>query len=139
MRPTTSPDLWGDAARGNVGCMSDLQCPARFLILSEPNPSLADVLRHERVAAVYDGPPGSGAAALGDALALPVQVMTRRLTLADVLAEDPDAVGDLRDLADLHRGETVVVVAEGVPGQRVDVSIDGDGVAVREVSPGVAR
>lgn len=119
--------------------MSDLQCPARFLVLSDPDASLAETLRQERVAAVYDGPPGSGATALGDALGLPVQVMSRRLVQADVLARHPDALGELCDLADLHRGETVVVLAEGTHGQRVEVAVDGDGVAVREVSPGASR
>jgi hypothetical protein len=127
--------------------MSDLQCPARFLLLSSPDASLAEALRHERVAAVYDGPPGSGATGPGDALAdgladalgLPVQVMARRLSTVEVLAEDPGALDELRDLADVHRGETVVVVAAGEPGQRVDVAVDGDGVRVERVSPAVVR
>ena len=119
--------------------MSDLQCPARFLVLSAPDASLAETLRQERVAAVYDGPPGSGATALGDALGLPVQVMTHRLTQDDVLARHPDAVDQLRYLADLHRGESVVVLVDGPRGQSVEVAVDGDGVAVRQVSPGASR
>jgi hypothetical protein len=128
--------------------MSDLQCPARFLLLSGPDASAAQGLRHERVAAVYDGPPArttdggpsraAGAAALGDALGLPVRVMARPLSLPDVLAREPTALDELRDLADLHRGETVVVLVAGEQGRRVEVAVDGDGVSVREVSRGAA-
>lgn len=127
--------------------MSDLQCPARFLVLSAPDGSLADSLRHERVAAVYDGPPAAaadgegereGAAALAAALGLPLRAMEHRLLAADVVTRQPGALDALRDLADLHRGETVVVAGEGAAGQRVDVAVDGDGVTVQEVSPGAA-
>lgn len=121
--------------------MSDLQCPARFLVVAGPPDarSAADGLRHERVAAVYDAPPRADAAvALAGALGLPLQELARRLTVAEVAAESPEALDVLRDLADLHRGETVVVVGEGPAGRRVDVSVDGDGVTVLEVSPGGA-
>jgi hypothetical protein len=119
--------------------MSDLQCPARLLLLGEPDPATAQALRHERVAAVYAGPPGPGAAELGRALGLPVQDLARPIALVDVLARAAGALDDLRDLADLHRGETVVVAAVGEPGARVDVSLDGDGLRIAEVSPGGAR
>ncbi|HEU4513868.1 MAG TPA: hypothetical protein VFR87_12245 [Nocardioidaceae bacterium] len=120
--------------------MSDLQCPARFLVVAAPGTvrpePLAESLRHERVAAVYDAPPHADEArALAGALGLPLHDMTRRLTLAEVAAQSPGALDVLRDLADLHRGETVVVVGEGPAGRRVDVSVDGDGVAVTQVSP----
>lgn len=122
--------------------MSDLQCPARFLVLAVTSPgeaaATAEGLRHERVAAVYDGPPGTGAAPLGPALGLPSQALAEELRLDDVLAHEVDALAALSDLADLHRGETVVVTGRGRPGQRVDVSVDGDGVSVVEVSPGDA-
>jgi hypothetical protein len=116
--------------------MSDLQCPARLLLLCAPDAGTVETLRHERVAAVYDGPPGSGADALAEALGLPVQGMARTLSTVDVLAQDPDAMDALRELADIHRGETVVITAVGAPGQRVDVALDGDGITVVEVSPG---
>ncbi|HEX6247893.1 MAG TPA: hypothetical protein VFZ64_08495 [Nocardioidaceae bacterium] len=119
--------------------MSDLQCPARFILLTTLDGSAADALRHERVAAVYDGPPGPGAHALGRALGVPVQAMARPVLAPEVLGRSADALDVLADLADLHRGETVVVAAGGDPGQRVDVTLDGDGVRVVEVSPGTAR
>ena len=119
--------------------MSDLQCAARFVLVCAPDAATAESLRYERVAAVYDGPPGSGAAELGDALGLPVQVLARPVAVDDVTARAAEALGDLRELADLHRGETVVVTAVGRPGRRLDVAIDGDGVTMVEISPGVAR
>lgn len=123
--------------------MSDLQCPARFLLVAAPGAArpepLAESLRHERVAAVYDAPPHADEArALAGALGLPLHEMTHRLTLAEVANESPGALDVLRDLADLHRGETVVVVGEGDDGHRVDVSVDGDGVTVQTVSPGAS-
>lgn len=124
--------------------MSDLQCPARFVLLAAPDEAAAEGLLHERVAAVYDGPPGSagppgsGAEVLGAALGLPVRAMARPLAIDDVLARDPDTLAELDGLADLHRGETVVVTAVGRPGRRVDVAVDGDGITVEEVSRGAA-
>lgn len=118
--------------------MSDLQCPARFVLLSAPDVATAERLRFERVAAVYDGPPGS-AEQLGATLGLPVQALARPLAIDDVLAREPAALAELSGLADLHRGETVVVTAVGRPGRRVDVAVDGDGILVEEVSPGAAR
>jgi hypothetical protein len=119
--------------------VSDLQCPARLRLVCRPDASLAEELRHERVAAVYVDPPGPGAAALGDALGLPVQALARPVALDDVLAQEPKALAALRDLADLHRGETVVVGVQGEPGRCVEVVVDGDGVVVGAVSPGAGR
>ncbi len=115
--------------------MSDLQCPARFLVVAVPGAvrpePWAEALRNERVAAVYDAPPhADGAQALAGALGLPVHAMTRRLTLAEVAAASTVALDVLRDLADLHRGETVVVLADGPAGRRVVVTVDADGVTV---------
>jgi hypothetical protein len=119
--------------------MSDLQCPAHLVLLATPDPADAETLRHDRVAAVYDGPPGSGAAALAEALGLPLQVMAHPLVIAGVLAQAPEQMTALGGLADLHRGETVVVAAEGRPGQRVDVTVDGDGVALTDLTPEAGR
>jgi len=114
--------------------MSDLQCAARFLFLTSAGAATAESLRHERVAAVYDGARSPGAAELGLALSIPVEATARPISVDDVLAQAPDAVRRLRDLADVHRGETVVVVAAGEPGQRVEAALDADGLLVRDLS-----
>ncbi|HSE10095.1 MAG TPA: hypothetical protein VLB29_15655 [Nocardioidaceae bacterium] len=114
--------------------MSDLQCPARFLLVCEPDASVAQSLRYERVAAVYDGAPGAGGAVLGRVLGLPVQALARPIALVDVLEGAEDAVNDLESLADLHRGETVVVSAVGRAGARTEISVDGDG--LDRIAPG---
>jgi hypothetical protein len=119
--------------------VSDLQCPARFLLVCGPDASLAEELRHERVAAVYVDPPGPGAAALAGAFGLEARALARPLALADVLQRDPGALATLRDLADLHRGETVVVDTEGQQGHRLEVALDGDGLKMGEVSRGAGR
>lgn len=119
--------------------MSDLQCPARFLLVCEPDASLAEALRHDRVAAVYDGAPGPGGAALARALGLPVQALARPIALVDVRERAPEALSALEGLADLHRGETAVVTVVGRAGARAEVSVDGDGVRLAEVSPEAAR
>lgn len=123
--------------------MSDLQCPARFLVLGAPESATAEQLRDERVAAVYDGVPrpgydgpGDSARALAEALGLRLEALTREVRVEDVVARRPQAIAELRDLADLHRGETVVVLAAGKAGRRVDVALDADGASVVEVSPG---
>jgi hypothetical protein len=119
--------------------VSDLQCPARFLLVCCPDVSLAGELRHERVAAVYVDPPGPGAAALAGAFDLETKALARPIALVDVLEREPRALATLRDLADLHRGETVVVAAEGERGHRLEVTVDGDGVRLGEVSPEAGR
>lgn len=119
--------------------MSDLQCPARFLLVtvSSAVDSAVATLRHQRVAAVYDVPPHADVVhAVAASCGLTVQGIPRRPCLQDVLSGDPATLEALQDLADLHRGENVVVAAEGAPGRRVDVSVDGDGTVVDEVSPG---
>lgn len=116
--------------------MSDLQCPARFILLTSLDGSSADVLRHERLAAVYDAPPGAAATALAAALGVPGTTLARPLALEAVLTRESSALEALSELADVHRGETVLVVAEGRPGRRVEVAIDGDGVAVEEGGAG---
>lgn len=74
--------------------MSDLQCPARILLVRErPSGALGERLATERPAATYDAPV------------------------------------DLDELADRHRGETVLVVGphDRGPGPVVLVEIDADG------------
>lgn len=112
--------------------MSDLQCAARFVVVTDPGATAR--LGHERVAAVYDARPNGHHETARELLGLAVQVVGP-LTLRGVLDRAPQALETLRELADLHRGETVVVLSEGAAGGRVDVSLDGDGVVVRQVSP----
>ncbi|HEU4676797.1 MAG TPA: hypothetical protein VFS29_12455 [Motilibacteraceae bacterium] len=87
--------------------MSDLQCPATFLLLAvadgEPlPPHLVQALAGEHVAEVYARPADPPRADVADALA--AALSARRGT-----AEDVDVRG-LEEVADLHRGERVVVV-----------------------------
>lgn len=114
--------------------MSDLQCAARFVLISDAE-SIAE-LDDTHIAAVYDAREAGHLEPPARLLELPVREVPR-LVLRDVLDESPRELGKLRDLADLHRGETVVVLVEGEVGDRVDVSLDGDGVVLRRVSPAV--
>ena len=130
--------------------MSDLQCPARFLLVrgaAAGPPDPADLLARvagERIAAVYaaaDAPVGGAVARLAAHLGMPVRplpdpgdhpggsLLTERLQL----------------LSDTHRGENVLVVLglDGLlPGVsweaalvRVDVDSDGWRVVSDVVSP----
>jgi len=142
--------------------MSDLQCPATFLVLRVDTlgegwrgevAGLAERLRDRRVAAVYGGaavPAVAPSAALADGLGVP----------SHRLAESPTPDGpsdgtatarcraELEALADVHRGEAVLVVDDGqvlgpalaplvgrglgagpgrTPYRPVAVEVDGDG------------
>lgn len=92
----------------------NLMCPARLVLL--PAGSTAD-LPGERVAMVYVGP---AAAESGESLA---DRFGARVSVVPEIQEAPaesaqDAVrrsnAALRGIADLHRGETVVVVTQGL-------------------------
>jgi probable phosphoglycerate mutase len=115
--------------------MSDLQCPATFLLVScaDSGPGetgrrqvaeLVDRLRDRRVAAVYSGgtAPGVAAAALlGESLGVAARTVGGLQPLpvgpGDGDVPVPTAVARYRtaleDLADLHRGETVLLVDDG--------------------------
>ncbi len=88
------------------------------------------MLRPERVASVYAAPPRLRAAGqLAAQLGVPAR------SVAVDTADLAPGSGALVDLADRHRGETVVVVTDvggsaGVAGARV-VLVDGDGWSVR--------
>jgi len=118
--------------------MSDLQCPARFIVVSSVDDLDVETLTEDRVAAVYDGRPAAGGSgpmagdllALADRLGLPVVPTEQRVLLEEVRERAPYALAVLSSLADLHRGETVLLRADGEPGGRVDVGIDGDGALV---------
>lgn len=101
--------------------MSDLQCPARFLAcaLSE---TTAEELRGERVAAVYDGTSKGLAQALAGDLGVPVQATAHPVSFGDVATREAGVLDLLSELADLHRGETVVVAVDDGPDEQSDVS-----------------
>ncbi|MGZ5417544.1 MAG: hypothetical protein ACXWDI_10215 [Nocardioides sp.] len=123
--------------------MSDLQCPATFLVLGtgaadRPAPDL----RHARLAAVYAvAPDAEVAARIAREAGLPLRWLQEPsgTTYPDGLA----------DLADLHRGETVLVVLRpgavsalaergGLDPTRnrvIRVAVDADGWTVRPVEP----
>ena len=77
----------------------NLMCPARILLLPG---DVQDAVVGERVAQVYAGP---FEAAAGSRLAENLGV---KLTVVPELTQHPDA--ELQSIADLHRGETVVVL-----------------------------
>lgn len=110
--------------------MSDLQCAARFLLLPssdvEEHRRRVASLRFERVARVYAAQPDLAAARrLAAGLGVPAGL------IAGLIAGEPVPVDDaLRDLADRHRGETVVVVTAAVSSAWV-VLVDGDGATWR--------
>jgi probable phosphoglycerate mutase len=112
--------------------MSDLQCPATFLVVPVDTlgegwrgavAGLAERLRDRRVAAVYGGttaPAVAVSAALADGLGVPSHRLAQRPTPPGDPADghtDGSAVARwraaLQELADLHRGETVLVVDDG--------------------------
>ena len=107
--------------------MSDLQCPATLLVVRVDTlgegwrgevAGLAERLRDRRVAAVYAGvtaPAVAVSAALADGLGLPSQPLAEPPTRggpADGLAVARCRAA-LEELADRHRGETVLVVDDG--------------------------
>ena len=120
--------------------MSDLQCPATFLLVpSDAEPAeLGRALAHDRVAEVRSAPHPQAVA------------LARRLATSWGLPEPGGADLDettcravLTDLADLRRGETSVVVVErgllgAVAGREsgdgpalVEVRVDADGWVVQ--------
>jgi hypothetical protein len=118
--------------------VSDLQCPARFIVVSSVDDLDVVTFAEDRVAAVYDaaaptggsGPGPGDLHALADRLGLPVVPAERRVLLEEVRERAPYALAVLSALADLHRGETVLLRADGEPGGRVEIGIDGDGALV---------
>jgi hypothetical protein len=108
--------------------VSDLQCPARIVVVNPP--ALGDVawlassLGWEQVQAVYaaDDVPDTGPVeSLADDLGVPAHLGHGDL--------DDDSPG-LEEVVDLHRGETVVVVRGGASVEPVVHVVDGDGVRV---------
>lgn len=88
--------------------MSDLQCPARIVLLDAAVAHTStEALQAERVAHVY-ADRGCGALDPATALAAAWEVVVTGLD-----ASPGGLRTALEDLADLHRGETVVVVTHG--------------------------
>ena len=106
------------------------------MLVIRPDDRTARWLCSARVALVYDAlGDGTAAAArsLGDALHVAVRPLEETVARDQVEQQTADAMRTLQSVADLHRGETVVlVVAE--PGGPLEVRIDGDGVVIEPLS-----
>jgi hypothetical protein len=105
--------------------VSDLQCPAWLVVARPPLPAeVRDGLAQGRFACVYVGGPEhvTGLAGVGE-------------RVAPGLAGSPaDVRAEIAALADLHRGETVLVVAdldEPDPDGAVLLAVDSDGWVVQ--------
>jgi hypothetical protein len=113
--------------------VSDLQCPATFLVTGSGATEAASSLAGTRLAAAYAVPEGlavAGAAAGG----VPVSPLGPAGTSYAAVLEE---------LADVHRGETVLVVlpeeavatlasgTDAAPDGVLQVAVDGDGWSVR--------
>ncbi|MGH3386543.1 MAG: hypothetical protein ACRDO1_18340 [Nocardioidaceae bacterium] len=110
--------------------MSDLQCAATFVISGAVGESeartLASSLTSRRIAQVY------GDAAHRPAAELVAGILEVQAVVRDDLDPDLGHAGGLAALADVHRGETVLVlVRRPSDPATVELSIDGDGWAWR--------
>ena len=115
--------------------MSDLQCAARLLFLSAEDEAAAARLPEERVAAVYDGhhhPASAEATDLARTLGVPVRSLEDGVSAERARARDPETMRVLGEVADLYRGETVVVLTP--TGAPFRLNVDGDGT---RVEPGI--
>ncbi|WBQ07444.1 hypothetical protein [Kribbella sp. CA-293567] len=107
----------------------NLICPARLILLV---PGSRAFLAGERIAEVYATPdaeePAAGLAAeLGVRLTL-LQPPPTALAPLPTAAPAAPAESVVRDIADLHRGETVVLVAPGLDlGLELPVMIEHEG------------
>lgn len=123
--------------------VSDLQCPATLLVLGREGwPGHLPIPEDRNVAVVYcpadDIEAGADLADRLDAALRPVHDLTAPA------ADDPPSVDEgtdwtilheaLRSIADLHRGETVVVITPTGEAGR-ELRIDADGWAVSALSP----
>lgn len=131
----------GRSRLGHTGVMSDLQCAATFLVVGVQSgdqvSTLADRLRHARVALTYGGPDPAAvrtAEQLAASLGTASKVTDLELTEGRLRDHDAGILAALRDLADVHRGETVLLVAEHGPETGwLEVLVDGDGFSTRRV------
>lgn len=127
--------------------MADLQCPAVVLLVGRDvlvSGECARELATRHLAGVFvAGPP----AADPDVLAAATDLAHRAACRIDLLAEaldGPTLARAIDDLADLHRGETIAIVASAgairdalglarAPADPVTVTIDGSGWSVVRV------
>jgi hypothetical protein len=125
--------------------MSDLQCPATIVLIARESIASgggAEILAGRQVSGVFVAsavePSGLAAAGLAD---------ERRLSTLPDVADAASLARAIEDLADLHRGETIAVVATrdmiqemlGDAGVRTDpitIAVDDSGWSV---SPGGRR
>jgi hypothetical protein len=115
--------------------MSDLQCAARIIVVTPP--AMADVtwlaseLYRERVQVVYaaDDVPDTG----------PVETLAEDLGVPCRSGHGllDDTSEGLADIADRHRGETVVVVRGGSATTPLLMLVDADGTSVRDLGDDV--
>lgn len=110
--------------------MSDLQCAARFVVLEAKAigelAGLAERLVAERTAGLYAAHDVAGEGAvmrLAGELGLSVEAAPGDLTLGGAGYDD---------LADRHRGETVVIVRSGAASAPILLLVDADGWSTEE-------
>ena len=115
--------------------MSDLQCAARIIVVTplalDDVPWLASQLYREHVQVVYaaDDVPGSGTVeTLAEDLGVPFRSGHGLLD---------DGSEGLSDLADRHRGETVVVVRGGSDPEPLLLLVDADGTSAHRLGEAV--
>lgn len=113
--------------------MSDLQCPATFLVAGPAARPDAGVLVEAGIAALFAEPERLAEA---ERIAAPISAGVAPIAIAD--ERDPPPWGGallakLDELSDLHRGQTCLVLLGrvrpplGGPGDVVRVRIDADG------------
>jgi hypothetical protein len=127
--------------------VSDLQCPATFWLVSGPDglDRVRSVLGAARVAGIYADPAAEAlASTAAEELGAPVHTTDELAPLRPT--EDADAArarwrGAVEDVADLYRGETVLLVGDaesigrvvsGTPADVLRVEVDADGWRVSE-------
>ena len=116
-----------------------LHCPATIVVASPGDATaraaLAADLRERRIAVVYSG---TEEVSRSVAAALAADLDAGSTELADLTGLDPDADGRaelahrLQSVADLHRGETILVIADRLDPTRspIEVEIGDDGVRI---------
>ena len=116
--------------------MSDLQCACRLLVAgttAAETDALCERMSGERLAAIYAAAEGSVAQTLSRRTGAPVLPLTLPVDLHSLRKNCPEALAQLREIADQHRGETVLVLPpEDVDPSVVTVLVDSDGIVIGE-------